>query len=90
MRIPEALIAAGFLLLAAITFFIIPGVGIVLALIAMIVGVVAFVRSSRVVLFIGAAIALSGVIVIPTIHPVAGIVITLIGGATCGASLFSR
>jgi len=87
MRVPEALIAAGLLVLGVITFFIIPGVGIVLALIAMIVGVTAVVGAHRIMLFAGAVIGLAGVVVIPTIHPIAGIVIMLAGGAICGTAM---
>jgi len=87
MRVPEALAAAAFLFLAVLTFFWIPGVGIVLALIAMILGVVAVIGANRIALVIGAAIALVGVVVIPTIHPIAGIVMMLFGGALCGASM---
>jgi hypothetical protein len=87
IRAPEALAAAAFFFLAVLTFFWIPGVGIVLALISIIVGIIAVIGANRVVLVSGVALAIAGVVVIPTIHPVAGIVILLFGGAMCATSM---
>src|SRR5690242_16561539 len=91
MRGPEALTAAAFFLLAAAAFLWIPGVAILLALIAIVFGFIAFAvpltpHATRVVLFSGGAVALIGVIIIPTIHPIIGLAIMIAGLAMCAAS----
>ena len=61
--------------------------GILLALIATIIAITAVISANRVILFAGAFIALAGIVVIPTIHPLIGIAIMLFGGAICGTSM---
>lgn len=75
-------LALGLLALAVITFFIIPGVGIILALMA---GGVALTAHRNGWTILGILIAFAGIAAIPLINPILGTVVLLIGAFIAAA-----
>jgi uncharacterized membrane protein YgaE (UPF0421/DUF939 family) len=86
------IVALMFLMVAAVTFFWIPGVAIVLAVsaVALALGASLIPRvgtaSARGMVMVGAGIAILGILVIPSVDPILGTVMLLVGGAVAAAS----
>jgi hypothetical protein len=87
MRLANIAVAIAFVILAAALFFWIPGVAIVLVAIALVLALTAFLvppvatKNRSLVVFAGAGIALLGVLAIPFLSPLVGLMLMLAGGA---------